>query len=41
MEEIPALTTEIALPDDMIFVLGAGNISAIIPKIIEHLQRRK
>lgn len=41
MEKIPALTTKIALPGDMIFVLGAGNISAVIPKIIDHLQRRK
>ncbi len=41
MEKIPALITKIALPDDMIFVLGAGNISSVIPKIIHLLQRRK
>lgn len=41
MKKIPALTAKIVLPDDMILVLGAGNINRIIPKIIEHLERRK
>lgn len=41
MEKIPALITKVTLPDDMIFVLGAGNISAIITKIIHQLQGRK
>jgi UDP-N-acetylmuramate--alanine ligase len=41
MKRIPALIAKIALPDDMILVLGAGNINRIIPQIIDHLERRK
>jgi UDP-N-acetylmuramate-alanine ligase len=32
---------KIAKPDDMIFVLGAGNINKVIPEIIKRLGRRK
>lgn len=41
MQKIPPLTAKIAHPDDMILVLGAGNINRIIPKIIDQLERRK
>jgi UDP-N-acetylmuramate--alanine ligase len=39
--KIPDLVEKIAQPEDMIFVLGAGNINKIIPEIIERLERRK
>ncbi|MDH4217458.1 MAG: UDP-N-acetylmuramate--L-alanine ligase [Candidatus Aminicenantes bacterium] len=41
MENIPDLVAKIALSEDMIFVLGAGDIYKIIPKMIAHLERRK
>lgn len=41
MENIPDLVAKTATSEDMIFVLGAGDIYKIIPKIIELLERRK
>jgi len=41
MGKIPDLVEKLAKPEDMIFVLGAGNINQIIPKIIKRLERRK
>jgi len=40
-EKIPELVEKAAKPGDMIFVLGAGNISQIIPKIIKRLEGEK
>ncbi len=40
MRKIPALIAKVALPDDMIMVLGAGNINGIIPEIIDNMERR-
>jgi UDP-N-acetylmuramate--alanine ligase len=39
--KIPDLVEKIARSEDMIFVLGAGNISKIIPEIIKRLEGRK
>ena len=41
MKKIPDLVEKMAEPEDMIFVLGAGNINQIIPEIIKRLERRK
>jgi UDP-N-acetylmuramate--alanine ligase len=41
LEKIPDLVEKIARPEDMIFVLGAGNINRVIPEIIKRLERRK
>jgi UDP-N-acetylmuramate--alanine ligase len=38
VSKIPESVAEMALPDDMIFVLGAGNINRIIPEVIEKLE---
>ncbi len=40
-EKIPELVEKEAKPGDMIFVLGAGNISQIIPRIIKRLEGGK
>jgi len=39
--KIPDLVEKLAKPEDMIFVLGAGNINQVIPEIIKRLERRK
>ncbi len=39
--KIPDLVEKMAKPEDMIFVLGAGNINKVIPEIIKRLERRK
>lgn len=39
--KIPDLVEKIAKSEDMIFVLGAGNINKVIPEIIKRLERRK
>jgi UDP-N-acetylmuramate--alanine ligase len=39
--KIPDLVEKIAEPEDLIFVLGAGNINKVIPEIIKRLERRK
>jgi UDP-N-acetylmuramate--alanine ligase len=41
LEKIPDLVEKLAKPEDMIFVLGAGNINKTIPEIIKRLGRRK
>ena len=41
IEKIPALLEKLVLPNDMILVLGAGNIYRIIPEIIQRLEARK
>ncbi len=41
MEKIPNLVEKIVQPEDMIFVLGAGNINRIIPDIIKRLKKGK
>jgi UDP-N-acetylmuramate--alanine ligase len=41
MKKIPDLVEELAEPEDMIFILGAGNINKVIPEIIKRLERRK
>lgn len=38
MENIPAMITKIARPDDLIIVMGAGSIYRIIPAIIKALE---
>jgi UDP-N-acetylmuramate--alanine ligase len=38
--KIPDFVEKIAEPEDMIFVLGAGNINKVIPEIIKRLERR-
>jgi UDP-N-acetylmuramate--alanine ligase len=40
MANIPAFVAEAALPDDIILVLGAGNINRIIPDLIARLEAR-
>jgi UDP-N-acetylmuramate--alanine ligase len=40
LEKIPDLVEKLAKPNDMIFVLGAGNINKTIPEIIKRLERR-
>ena len=39
--KIPDLVAKTAKPEDMIIVLGAGNINKIIPEIIKRLEGRK
>jgi UDP-N-acetylmuramate--alanine ligase len=39
-KKIPALLEKIAAPNDMIIVLGAGNINRIIPDVIARLEAR-
>lgn len=39
--KIPDLLAKIAKPEDMIIVLGAGNINRVIPQIIKRLEGRK
>ncbi len=39
-ERIPVLLQRLACPNDMILVLGAGNIYRIIPEIIERLEAK-
>jgi UDP-N-acetylmuramate--alanine ligase len=41
LAKIPGMVEQWAKPEDMIFVLGAGNINKIIPEIIKRLERRK
>lgn len=38
MDRIPEIITRLVLPEDMILVLGAGNIPRIIPEIINRLE---
>jgi UDP-N-acetylmuramate--alanine ligase len=40
VKKIPALLEKIAAPNDMVIVLGAGNINRIIPDIIAGLEAR-
>jgi UDP-N-acetylmuramate--alanine ligase len=40
IKQIPALLEKIAAPNDMVIVLGAGNINRIIPEIIDRLEAR-
>ena len=39
--KIPDFVEKTAKPEDMVFVLGAGNINKVIPEIIKRLERRK
>ena len=41
LSNIPSLLAKIALPKDMIFVLGAGNINTIIPDIVKKLRGKQ
>jgi UDP-N-acetylmuramate--alanine ligase len=41
MEKIPPLLEKLVLPNDMILVLGAGNIYRIIPETIRRLEAKK
>ncbi|MFW6128876.1 MAG: UDP-N-acetylmuramate--L-alanine ligase, partial [Candidatus Aminicenantaceae bacterium] len=41
IKKIPVLATKIIQPNDMVFILGAGDIYRIIPKIIKSLEGRK
>lgn len=41
MGKIPEIVEGIAEEEDMIFVLGAGNINKVIPEMIRRLERRK
>ncbi len=38
LKKIPALVAKLTLPQDMIFVLGAGSINKSIPKILKELK---
>jgi len=38
MNRLPEIVSQLVLPEDMILVLGAGNISQIIPEIIHRLE---
>lgn len=38
IKKIPALVSKLALPQDIIFVLGAGSINKSIPKIIKEIK---
>ncbi len=40
VKKIPALLAKIAAPNDMVIVLGAGNVNRIIPDIIAKLEAR-
>lgn len=39
--EVPELVAKLAQPNDMIFLLGAGNINKIIPEIIKKLEGKQ
>jgi UDP-N-acetylmuramate--alanine ligase len=41
IKQIPALLEKIAVPNDLLLVLGAGNINRIIPEIIARLEAGK
>jgi len=41
LNKIPERIAEIALPQDMILVLGAGSINKIIPEVIKRLKEKK
>ncbi len=41
IKKIPVLATKLIQPNDMVFILGAGDIYRIIPKIIKSLEGRK
>jgi len=41
LKKIPSIVGKLALQKDMIIVMGAGNISRVIPGIIERLGRKK
>lgn len=41
LKKIPSIVGKLALQKDMIIVMGAGNISSVIPGIIERLGRKK
>jgi UDP-N-acetylmuramate-alanine ligase len=38
LSKIPALVAQMAAPEDLIFILGAGSINRIIPKLIKKLR---
>ena len=40
LKKIPALLEKIAAPNDMVIILGAGNVNRIIPEIIDRLEAR-
>jgi UDP-N-acetylmuramate--alanine ligase len=40
LKKIPALIASLAAPNDMIIVLGAGNVNRIIPDIVARLEAR-
>jgi UDP-N-acetylmuramate--alanine ligase len=40
LSKIPALVAQIARPEDLIFVLGAGSINSIIPELIKELKKK-
>jgi UDP-N-acetylmuramate--alanine ligase len=40
LKKIPVLLEKIAAPNDMVIVLGAGNVNRIIPDIIARLEAR-
>jgi UDP-N-acetylmuramate--alanine ligase len=40
LKKIPVLLEKIAAPNDMVIVLGAGNVNRIIPEIIARLEAR-
>jgi UDP-N-acetylmuramate--alanine ligase len=37
LSKIPALVAQIAEPEDLVFILGAGSINRIIPELIKEL----
>ncbi len=37
LSKIPSLVAQIAEPEDLIFILGAGSINKIIPELIKEL----
>ena len=39
-KKLPELLAKIAAPNDMVIVLGAGNVNRIIPELIERLEAR-
>lgn len=41
LKKIPSIVGKLALQKDMIIIMGAGNISTVIPGIIERLGRKK
>jgi UDP-N-acetylmuramate--alanine ligase len=40
IRQIPALLEKIAAPNDMLIILGAGNVNRIIPDVIARLEAR-